>query len=70
MKKRVNNGYGKIHPKNCYLDGQSTNCHLNALIASSRDRVSLWFCPLDLNKIDFTELQLIRAHQPIWNVRL
>ncbi|MFK4618979.1 hypothetical protein ABIF50_002256 [Bradyrhizobium diazoefficiens] len=42
MKKRINHGYGKVHPKNCYLDGQSTNCHLNALIAPLRESVSLW----------------------------
>ena len=29
FKKRINSGYGKISPKNCYKDGQSTNCHLN-----------------------------------------
>lgn len=32
FKKRINQGYGKIHPKNCFIDGQATNCHLNALI--------------------------------------
>jgi hypothetical protein len=30
--KRVNYGYGKIYPKNCFLDGQATNCRLNAII--------------------------------------
>jgi hypothetical protein len=47
MKKRVNCGHGKIHPKNCYLDGQSTNCDLNALIAPVREDVSLWLCRLN-----------------------
>ncbi len=32
FKKRINQGYGKIHPKNCFIDGQATNCHLNSLI--------------------------------------
>ena len=32
--KRINNGYGKIHPKNCFVDGQSTNCHINSKINS------------------------------------
>ncbi|OFX52729.1 MAG: hypothetical protein A2046_05490 [Bacteroidetes bacterium GWA2_30_7] len=32
--KRINLGYGKIHPKNCFIDGQATNCHLNSLINS------------------------------------
>jgi hypothetical protein len=39
----------------------------DVLLLSQR---AVLFCPLDLNKIDFTELQLIRAHQPSWNVRL
>ena len=32
FKKRVNQGYGKINPKNCFVDGQATNCHLNSEI--------------------------------------
>lgn len=35
FKKRINQGYGKIHPKNCFIDGQATNCHLNSLINSA-----------------------------------
>lgn len=34
FRKRINYGYGKIHPKNCFLDGQATNCNINALINS------------------------------------
>ena len=37
FKKRINQGYGKIHPKNCFIDGQATNCHLNSLINSADD---------------------------------
>jgi hypothetical protein len=29
---RINNGYGNISPRNCYVGGQSTNCKINALI--------------------------------------
>ncbi len=29
---RINNGYGRISPKNCFKDGRSTNCHINSLI--------------------------------------
>jgi hypothetical protein len=36
LKKRVNYGYGKINPKNCFKDGQTTNCHLNSQIQNSR----------------------------------
>lgn len=70
MKKRVNHGYGKIHPKNCFLDGQSTNCHLNAKITEFRDNVSLWFCPLESDKkIELLETQLIRKYVPTWNIQ-
>lgn len=34
FKKRINQGYGTIHPKNCFIDGQATNCRLNSLINS------------------------------------
>ena len=69
MQKRVNQGYGKIHPKNCYIDGQATNCRLNALITAERKSVSLWFCALDLDKINQAECCLIDAYQPPWNIQ-
>lgn len=70
MKKRINQGYGKIHPKNCYIDGQSTNCHLNAKITEAREAVSLWFCPLDSDdEICAAETLLLSRHCPIWNVQ-
>jgi hypothetical protein len=48
MKKRISQGYGKISPKNCYLDGLATNCHLNALITEtikSKKEILLWGNP-------------------------
>jgi len=70
MRKRINQGYGKIHPKNCYLDGQATNCHLNALITQVRDDVSLWFCTITSDEdIEKTELQLLRRYSPPWNIQ-
>lgn len=35
--KRINHGYGKIHPKNCFIDGQATNCRINSLINSTEN---------------------------------
>ena len=35
FEKRINKGYGKIDPKNCFIDGQTTNCRLNTLINAS-----------------------------------
>jgi len=70
MRKRVNQGYGKIHPKNCYLDGQATNCHLNALITQTRGDISLWLFPLTADQeIEALERQLLRRYCPPWNIQ-
>ena len=67
--KRINQGYGAIHPKNCYLDGQATNCHINALIAQHRQEIQFFICPLkDPAKIGEVENRLITRHQPQWNI--
>jgi hypothetical protein len=69
--KRINQGYGQISPKNCYLDGQATNCHLNSLINASRDEVGFYICPLT-NSLQIVQLerQLIGQLQPFWNISL
>ncbi|NKQ36867.1 MAG: hypothetical protein HF973_14810 [Chloroflexi bacterium] len=70
MKKRINQGYGKIHPKNCYLDGQVTNCRLNWLITGVQKNISLWLCVMDsLDEIVDEEKRLIRVCDPPWNKR-
>jgi hypothetical protein len=71
FQRRINRGYGRISPKNCYLDGQSTNCHLNALINENRDGLAFYICPLEDNAtIDYFERMLIQKHQPEWNIAL
>ncbi len=71
FKKRINQGYGKIHPKNCYIDGQATNCHLNALITEQRKKVKLWIYPLEDNGlIETLEKELIENYNPSWNIAL
>ncbi len=70
MKKRINQGYGKIHPKNCYIDGQATNCRINALICEMKDRVSLWLLPLfDTDEIDSYEKSLLNVLDLAWNIQ-
>ena len=67
--KRVNLGYGVIHPKNCFLDGQSTNCHLNSLI-NQLSNVEFYVHPIDnLAEISETEKHLINKFNPIWNIQ-
>ena len=69
MKKRVNQGYGKIHPKNCYLDGQATNCRLNALISKTSETISLRMCRIEgSSEIERVESFLIQRHKPDWNI--
>lgn len=69
--KRITQGYGRIHPKNCYRDGQSTNCHLNALITATGGNVELCVSPMvDDAAIGAAESWLIRRYNPPWNVQL
>ena len=72
FKNRVNHqGYGKIHPKNCYIDGQATNCHLNYLITQIKDKIK--FAVLILNnenEIKTLEKEFIAFYRPEWNLRL
>ncbi len=69
FEKRLNQGYGHISPKNCYRDGQSTNCHINSLIARNSSDISFHVLPLDNDlEIDRLEKQLIILYRPKWNV--
>jgi hypothetical protein len=68
--KRINQGYGNISPKNCFIDGQSTNCHINSLITNSRDKIKLYVCVLDNNEqICALEKELIHEYNPDWNIQ-
>jgi len=69
--KRINQGYGKIHPKNCFKDGQSTNCHINSLISRNWQNIDFYVCPLeDGDKINNYEEILIKTIRPTWNIQL
>lgn len=69
--KRINFGYGNISPKNCYLDGQATNCHLNALITKNWAKVRLYVCQIANDiEIDILERRLINHYHPLWNIAL
>lgn len=68
---RLQQGYGMIHPKNCYLDGQVTNCHLNALIQTEWKDVRCHVSSVeDRAETMQVETDLIRKHQPRWNTAL
>ncbi|HEY8893145.1 MAG TPA: hypothetical protein VIM70_23235 [Clostridium sp.] len=68
---RINAGYANISPKNCYIDGQATNCHINAIINRVRSQVKFFIMPLkDDEEICFLERKLIEEHKPEWNIAL
>lgn len=70
FEKRINQGYGRIHPKNCFLDGQSTNCRLNNLMAKHRDKILLYVYPMeDGVSIKAMEDRLIATYNPPWNLQ-
>ncbi len=69
--KRINTGYGYISAKNCYLDGQATNCHINSLINNVGDIVKLYVSPIqNTEEIECAERKLIMEFQPEWNIAL
>ena len=75
FKKRINQGYGKIHPTNCYKHGQSTNCHLNSLIAENPENVAFYVHTLTNDEvIKNTERELIQEYklkqEELWNIQL
>lgn len=69
--KRINWGYATISPKNCYLDGQATNCHINSIINSLKGDVELYLKVMDDDdQICRLEEQMIKKYQPEWNIAL
>ena len=74
FEKRINNGYGRISPKNCFLDGQSTNCHINSLITKNKDIIHLFVLQLKSDiLIESLEKDLIEEYSQknkLWNKQL
>lgn len=71
FKKRVNQGYGKINAKNCFIDGQATNCHLNSKI-NEIENIEFYVHKMnDKSKaeIDELELNLLNIKNFEWNIQ-
>ena len=63
-------GYSVIDPRNCYVGGQNTNCHINGLITRALcdgGTFDLWFHTTPTP--DAPELRLISGLRPPWNIR-
>lgn len=71
FKKRVNQGYGKINAKNCFIDGQATNCHLNSKI-NKIDNIEFYVHKMNDNskaEIDDVELKILNTINFEWNIQ-
>jgi hypothetical protein len=71
FRKRINQGYGMISPKNCFLDGQATNCNINSRITSfGSERIEFHVCLIpDVQTITTLETGLIVDYRPPWNIQ-
>ncbi|MBL8236469.1 MAG: GIY-YIG nuclease family protein [Bryobacterales bacterium] len=70
-KRYSSTGYGRISPRNCHSDGQSTNCKINALIlrhTKAGEPITLWFH--QTTEYKSIEATLIQELSPPWNGRL
>ena len=68
--RRINQGYGNISPKNCYKDGQATNCHINSLVALNKEKVKFYVCAIDDEaEIKVLEKVLISSLKLAWNTQ-
>ncbi len=71
FKKRINQVYGKIHPKNCLRDGQATNCRLNSII-NSEDNVKFGIYTMTnetTDEIKELEKQILTCNTFNWNIQ-
>lgn len=71
FKKRINQGYGKIHPKNCFIDGQATNCHVNSLINSKSNVKFGVYSMNDSSTQQIAELEkmMLTCNRFEWNIQ-
>lgn len=63
-------GYGVIHPRNCFVGGQPTNCKVNARVLEATLRNSipdLWFKAESVRSRKLVEAELVSLIQPKWN---
>ncbi len=71
FKKRINQGYGNIHPKNCFIDGQATNCHINTLVNSMTDVKFGVYVMNECSTKEIAELEklILTCNRFEWNVQ-
>ncbi len=70
LSKRFNMGYGNISPKNCFKNGQSTNCKMNKIVKEYYEKnilIEIYaYYTKEYKKI---EKELIIKYSPKFNVK-
>lgn len=68
LAKRYNLGYGQIQSRNCFVNGQSTNCKINKLILNAvKDKIKVELYFYETNCYDEIESKLIEHYTPAFN---
>lgn len=65
-------GYGRIHPRNCFAGGQPTNVRVNHAIlveAQAGHKISVWFLALPPSDVEIVGEELQTLYAPAWNGR-
>jgi hypothetical protein len=67
--KRINAGYGRISPKNCFIDGQATNCRINSLINSNSQNLTFGIYKME-NSLEIVALEkkILSKVSLEWNI--
>jgi len=68
---RINNGYGNISPKNCYKDGQATNCNINSKI-NKIQKIEFYIYEMNnktSSEINQLENYLLKQYYLPWNIQ-
>lgn len=70
FRRRIEQGYGYIAPRACFLDGQSTNCKVNSLANQAWPDVDYFVhVEEDEERLMALEADLIMRYSPEWNGR-
>lgn len=67
---RFNQGYGNISPRNCFIDGQNTNCKMNKVVMEHYEKntpISLYI--YETRNYKEIERELLRCHNTKYNVK-
>lgn len=70
FRKRFNSGYGNISPRNCYINGRTTNCRINSKVIELFEESKRSKLYINLTKeFKKVEHEIISLINPKWNFK-